>query len=249
MKNDSRILHGFHAVTARLRHHASTIVELYVDGQRRDRRMTDFIARAQAAGVKLVPVDAARLDGLAHTERHQGVVAVVEPLPLPMTVPEVMDLATGDVLLLVLDSITDPRNLGACMRVADGAGVNAVIAPKDRAVGLSGVAAKAASGAAEALPFVVVTNLARTLRELKEGGVRLVGTSDDAPTSLFEADLRGPLAIVMGAEDEGMRRLTRECCDELVHIPMRGSVESLNVSVASGVCLYEALRQRSTRSA
>lgn len=249
MKNDSKILHGFHAVTARLRHHASTIVELYVDAHRRDRRMTDFIARAQAAAVKVVPVEGDRLDGLAHSERHQGVVAIVEALPLPMTVAEVLDLAQGDVLLLVLDSITDPRNLGACMRVADGAGAHAVIAPKDRAVGLSGVAAKAASGAAESLPFVVVTNLARTLRELKAAGVRLVGTSDDAPTRLFDADLRGPLAIVMGAEDEGMRRLTRECCDELVHIPMQGSVESLNVSVASGVCLYEVLRQRSTRSA
>jgi len=175
--------------------------------------------------------------------------AIVEELRLPLSIGEVLDLAGANPLLLVLDSITDPHNLGACLRVADGAGVNAVVAPKDRAVGLNTIAAKTASGAAESVPYVVVTNLARALRELKDAGVRLVGTSDDAPQSLYEADLTGPLAIVMGAEGEGMRRLTREHCDELVRIPMQGAVESLNVSVASGVCLYEALRQRTSRSA
>lgn len=244
MGQSRRTLYGFHAVTARLRRQAASVHQLFVDGSRRDRRMLDFIRRAEEAGVKPTVADAHRLDGVAGTNKHQGVVAVVDELQLPMTVGEVLDMVNGDALLLVVDSITDPRNLGACLRAADGAGAHAVIAPKDRAVGLSGIAAKTASGAAESVPFVIVTNLARALRELKEQGVRIIGTSDDAPKSLYQADLRGPLAIVMGAEGEGMRRLTREHCDELVRIPMNGVVESLNVAVASGVCLYEAMRQR-----
>jgi 23S rRNA (guanosine2251-2'-O)-methyltransferase len=147
-------------------------------------------------------------------------------------------------LILVLDGITDPHNLGACLRVADGAGAHAVIAPKDRAVGLNATVAKVASGAAETVPYITVTNLARTLRELKERDIFLVGTSDDAEKGLYDAEFAGGTAIVMGSEGEGMRRLTRETCDLLVHIPMFGSVESLNVSVASGVCLFEARRQR-----
>jgi 23S rRNA (guanosine2251-2'-O)-methyltransferase len=163
-----------------------------------------------------------------------------------MTVPEVLDAlpSTTAPLLLVLDSITDPHNLGACLRAADGAGAHAVIAPKDRAVGLSSAAVKAASGAADSMPFVVVTNLARTLREMQELGIHVVGTSDDAAKPVYEVDWRVPVALVMGAEGEGMRRLTREICDELISIPMCGAVESLNVSVASAVCLYEARRQR-----
>ena len=147
-------------------------------------------------------------------------------------------------LLLVLDGITDPHNLGACLRVADGAGAHAVIAPKDHAVGVNATVAKVASGAADTVPYFMVTNLARTLNELKERNIRVVGTSDDATQSLYELDLRGPLALVLGAEGSGMRQLTRKTCDELVRLPMHGAVESLNVSVASGVCLYEALRQR-----
>ncbi len=249
MNSPRKTLFGFHAVTARMRHDARSVDQLYVEARRKDRRMLDFIARAQEAGLHPIPVDAARLDGLAGNDRHQGVVAIVEDLSLPLSIAEVLDIAGANPLLLVLDSITDPRNLGACLRVADGAGVHAVVAPKDRAVGLNAIAAKAASGAAESVPYVVVTNLARALRELKDAGVRLIGTSDDAPRSIYEADLTGPLAIVMGAEGEGMRRLTREHCDELVRIPMLGAVESLNVSVASGVCLYEAMRQRGSRSA
>jgi 23S rRNA (guanosine2251-2'-O)-methyltransferase len=249
MTASRKTLFGFHAVAARLRHDAKSVHQLYIEARRKDRRMLDFLARAAALGVQAIPVDGARLDGLAGSDRHQGVVAIVDELRLPLSIGEVLDLAGPAPLLLVLDSITDPHNLGACLRVADGAGVNAVVAPKDRAVGLNTIAAKTASGAAESVPYVVVTNLARALRELKDAGVRLVGTSDDAPQSLYEADLTGPLAIVMGAEGEGMRRLTREHCDELVRIPMQGAVESLNVSVASGVCLYEALRQRTSRSA
>lgn len=247
---NQQLLYGFHAVTARLRHAPSSIGQLYVDPARRDKRMQEFLQRAEQASVKTIAADASRLTGLAHTERHQGVVALAEALSLALTVHEVLDALPSSTvpLLLVLDSITDPHNLGACLRVADGAGGHAVIAPKDRAVGLSSVALKAASGAADVMPFVVVTNLARSLRELKEAGIKLIGTSDDSvhsPThSIYQTDLRGPTALVMGAEGEGMRRLTREACDELVRIPMHGAVESLNVSVASAVCLYEALRQR-----
>jgi 23S rRNA (guanosine2251-2'-O)-methyltransferase len=148
-------------------------------------------------------------------------------------------------LLLVLDGVTDPHNLGACLRVADGAGAHAVIAPKDHAAGINATVAKVASGAAETMPYFMVTNLARTLNELKERNIWIVGTSDAAPKTLYQADLRGATALVLGAEGAGMRQLTAKTCDDLVQIPMHGAVESLNVSVASGICLYEALRQRS----
>ena len=157
---------------------------------------------------------------------------------------DTLDAIEGPPLLLVLDGITDPHNLGACLRVADGAGAHAVIAPKDHAAGINATVAKVASGAAETVPYFMVTNLARTLNELKERDIRVVGSAEDAPRSLYAADLRGPLALVLGAEGTGMRQLTARTCDELVRLPMKGAVESLNVSVASGVCLYEALRQR-----
>lgn len=178
------------------------------------------------------------------TRRHQGVVAKAGELSLARNLDELLDAIDGPPLLLILDGVTDPHNLGACLRVADGAGAHAVIAPKDRAVGLNATAAKVASGAAETVPYITVTNLARTMRELKERDVWLIGTSDDAEQTLYDADFAGAVALVMGSEGEGMRRLTRENCDILVNIPMFGSVESLNVSVASGVCLYEARRQR-----
>jgi 23S rRNA (guanosine2251-2'-O)-methyltransferase len=239
-----QILFGFHAVTARLRHGRSSIRQLYVEASRRDKRMQDFVFRAREAGIAPLPVDAQRLMGIAKGARHQGVVALVDEIEMPTSLDEVLDATEGPALLLVLDSITDPRNLGACLRVADGAGAHAVIAPKDRAAGLDGMAAKTACGAAESVPYIVVTNLARTLRELRDRGVRIVGTSDESADELYASDLTGPIALVLGAEGEGMRRLTREHCDQLVRIPMSGSVESLNVSVASGVVLYEAFRQR-----
>ncbi|MGB6056102.1 MAG: 23S rRNA (guanosine(2251)-2'-O)-methyltransferase RlmB, partial [Burkholderiaceae bacterium] len=158
-----------------------------------------------------------------------------------------LDAIEGPPLLLVLDGVTDPHNLGACLRVADGAGAHAVIAPKDRAVGLNATAAKVASGAADTVPYITVTNLARALRQLQERDIWITGTDDSAEKSLYDADFSGPTALVMGSEGEGMRRLTRETCDLLVRVPMCGAVESLNVSVASGVCLYEARRQRSAR--
>ena len=178
------------------------------------------------------------------THRHQGLVARVEVIQQTNSLDDLLDGLTEPALLLVLDGITDPHNLGACLRVADGAGVHAVIAPKDHAVGINATVAKVASGAAETVPYFMVTNLARTLAELKERDIWVIGTSDDAPASLYQTDLRGPTALVLGAEGEGMRQLTRKNCHALVSIPMMGSVDSLNVSVASGVCLYEARRQR-----
>lgn len=242
-----KVLYGFHAVTARLRHDASTVEEVFYDPTRRDRRMQDFLHTAKEAGVRLIAADETRLWGLAHTERHQGVVARANDLPLAQNLAELLDGIQGPALLLVLDGVTDPHNLGACLRVADGAGAHAVIAPRDRAVGLNATAAKVASGAADTVPYITVTNLARALRELKEAGVWIVGTAGDASKSLYDAKLDGPVALVMGAEGEGMRRLTRDTCDEVMHIPMAGTVESLNVSVASGVCLFEAVRQRAPK--
>ncbi|HKT99180.1 MAG TPA: 23S rRNA (guanosine(2251)-2'-O)-methyltransferase RlmB [Paraburkholderia sp.] len=240
-----KVLYGFHAVTARLRHDASTVEDVYYDTTRRDRRMQDFLHAAKDAGVRIIAADETRLWGLARTERHQGVVARVHDLPLAQNLAELLDGISGSPLLLVLDGVTDPHNLGACLRVADAAGAHAVIAPRDRAVGLNATAAKVASGAADTVPYITVTNLARALRELKDAGVWVVGTAGDASASLYQTKLDGPVALVMGAEGEGMRRLTRETCDEVMQIPMAGTVESLNVSVASGVCLFEAVRQRS----
>lgn len=244
MSPTARVLFGFHAVTARMRHAPDSVRTLWFDASRRDRRMQEFLVRAKEAGIETLACDAQRLTGLAGSDRHQGVVASVDDMRLPVSIDEVLDVIDGPPLVLALDSITDPRNLGACLRVADGAGAHAVIAPKDRAVGVSAIAAKVASGAAEAVPFITVTNLTRTLRELKERDLRIVGTADRAAPSLYDCDLRGPLVLVMGAEDEGLRRLVREACDELVHIPMAGVVESLNVSVAAAVGLFEARRQR-----
>ena len=240
----AKILFGFHAVTVRLKTAPASVVEIHFDAARRDQRMRQFIERAKEAGARLIESDDAHLQRLAGTHRHQGVVARVEPLARTHSLDDTLDALEATPLLLVLDGITDPHNLGACLRVADGAGAQAVIAPKDHAAGINATVAKVASGAAETVPYFMVTNLARTLNELKERGIRVVGTAEDAPRSLYEADLRGPTALVLGAEGSGMRQLTARTCDELVRLPMKGAVESLNVSVASGVCLYEALRQR-----
>jgi 23S rRNA (guanosine2251-2'-O)-methyltransferase len=241
------ILFGFHAVGVRLKVAPRSLLELHVDASRRDPRMQHFLARAEAAGVRLVESDDQRLQKLACSHRHQGVVARVEPLPRSHSLDDTLDAVAGPPLVLVLDGVTDPHNLGACLRVADGAGAHAVIAPKDHAVGVNATVAKVASGAAETMPYFMVTNLARTLGELKERDIRVVGTAEDAPRSIYALDLSGPLALVFGAEGSGLRQLTARTCDELVHLPMHGAVESLNVSVASGVCLYEAARQRAQR--
>ncbi len=244
----SKVLFGFHAVTVRLKTAPDSVQEVHVDSTRRDARMRQFVQRAKEAGAKLLDSDAERLARLAGTSRHQGVVARVTPLAQAHSLDDVLDGVEGAPLVLVLDGVTDPHNLGACLRVADGAGAHAVVAPKDHAVGLNATVAKVASGAAETVPYLMVTNLARTLGELKERGLTVVGTADDAELTLYEADLTGPVALVLGAEGPGMRQLTKKTCDRLVRIPMSGAVESLNVSVAAGVCLYEALRQRRSKA-
>lgn len=242
MKN--KMIFGFHAVTARIRHEASSVEEIYIDAERHDRRMQELLRAAKSANVRIIHADDQRLCNMVGTRRHQGVVAKAGELSLARNLDELLDAIDGPPLLLILDGVTDPHNLGACLRVADGAGAHAVIAPKDRAVGLNATAAKVASGAADTVPYITVTNLARTLRELKERDIWLIGTTDDAEKTVYDADFSVPAALVMGSEGEGMRRLTRENCDTLVSIPMMGAVESLNVSVASGICLYEARRQR-----
>ncbi len=240
----TRMIFGFHAVTARLRHDASTVEEIYVDASRHDRRMGDLLRAAKSANVRVIQADDERLDAMVGTRRHQGVVARAGELSLARNLAELLDAVQGPPLLLLLDGVTDPHNLGACLRVADGAGAHAVIAPKDRAVGLNATAAKVASGAADTVPYITVTNPARTMRELQERDIWLTGTADVAEGTLYDVDYTGGTAFVMGSEGEGLRRLTRENCDRLVNLPMMGSVESLNVSVASGICLYEARRQR-----
>jgi len=247
------VLYGFHAVTVRLKTAPDSVVEVHLDTQRRDARMRGFAERAAVAGAKVVDSDDTRLSKLAGNDRHQGVVALVKPLPARHSLDDILDDAaaagSGPPLVLALDGVTDPHNLGACLRVADGAGAHAVIAPKDHAVGLNATVAKVASGAAETVPYLMVTNLARALNELKECAVTVVGTSDDAERTLYDVDLSGPVALVLGAEGKGLRQLTRNTCDVLVRIPMAGAVESLNVSVAAGVCLYEVLRQRRAKTA
>jgi 23S rRNA (guanosine2251-2'-O)-methyltransferase len=238
------MLAGFHAVKSRLRQKPGSVREIFVDAERRDARVRELREFADKLGVRVLTVDARRLDGMAGTARHQGVVAQAEDLQMPQFIEDVLDPLREEPLLLILDGVQDPHNLGACLRVADGAGAQAVIAPKDRSCGLTTAAIKVASGAAETVPFIAVTNLARTMRSLKDRGIWLVGADDAAAHAIYQAKLSGPLGIVLGAEGEGLRRLTKETCDELASIPMAGSVESLNVSVASGVCLYEARRQR-----
>ena len=239
---------GIHAVRALLLRHAHRVRQVWLGtGHESAARLQELRQLAQAAEVAVRSADDAELDRLAEGERHQGVVAEVAPRAGdPETQLEEAIEALGDTpaLLLVLDGVTDPHNLGACLRSADAAGVAAVIVPRDRAAGLTPVVRKVAAGAAESVPLVAVVNLARTLRELKARGLWLVGTADQATRTLYDVDLTGPTVLVLGSEGEGMRRLTRETCDELVSIPMAGAVESLNVSVATGVALFEAVRQR-----
>lgn len=239
-----KLLFGFHAITVRLKVAPKSIRELHVDASRKDQRMRQFLAKVEEAGLRTIESDDERLQQMSGTHRHQGVVARVDAVSLARSLDDLLDSLSEPPLLLVLDGVTDPHNLGACLRVADGAGAHAVIAPKDHAVGVNATVAKVASGAAETVPYFMVTNLARTLAELKERDIRVIGTSGDAAQGLYAADMRQACAVVLGAEGSGMRQLTRKHCDELVSIPMMGSVESLNVSVASGVCLYEARRQR-----
>lgn len=242
------LLAGFHAVGARLRADPNSIETLYFDAGRNDARMRQILQRAAAASVRCIAANPERLRGLTDTA-HQGVVAQAAARAGSMGIDEVVGAVGPRTLLLLLDGITDPRNLGACLRTAAAAGVDAVIVPRDRSAPLNAAAAKAAAGAAEVLHFVPVTNLVRAMQALQEAGVWIVGADPAAERSVFDIDLVGPRAWALGAEGSGLRRLTREHCDELARIPMPGSVESLNVSVAAGICLFEAVRQRRSQTA
>ena len=245
---EPRVVFGFHAVLARLRADPKSVVEIFLDETRHDGRIKDLAATAERAGVKVMKVPTKRLDGFYGGGRHQGVVARVEVKSLSHSLDEILEQVKGPPLLLLLDGVTDPHNLGACLRVANTAGVHAVVAPKDRAAGISAAVSKVASGAAEATPYLMVTNLARTIDELKERNIWVVGADERAEQSLYKANLPEAIAWVLGAEGEGMRRLTREKCDLLVRIPMAGEVGSLNVSVAAGICLFDSVRRRLTES-
>jgi 23S rRNA (guanosine2251-2'-O)-methyltransferase len=239
-----RNVFGFHAVLARLRADPKSVKEILLDETRDDARARDLVALAEAAGVQVMRVPAKRIQGLEGGGRHQGVIARLELLAMPRSLDDLLDEVSGPPLLLVLDGVTDPQNLGACLRVADAAGAHAVVAPRDRSAGISATVSKVASGAAETVPYFMVTNLARTLDELKERSIWVVGTDERAEASLYDADIPEAVAWVLGSEGEGMRRLTRERCDLLVRIPMQGSVASLNVSMAGGLCLFETVRRR-----
>lgn len=239
---DNQIIYGTHAVAALLTQSPSPIKLLYLQQDILKRLQSlQQLAERQHVAIKLVTKS--MLDQLTEQNLHQGVAAQLLSVQ-SKTLPEVLDQLAEPPFLLILDEIQDPHNLGACLRSANAAGVHAVIAPKDRAVGMTGVVRKVASGAAEITPFIQVTNLARTLAELKQRGIWVYGAAEEGQQSIYAVDLRGPLALVLGSEGSGLRRLTRDSCDQLIHIPTVGSVSSLNVSVATGICLFEALRQR-----
>lgn len=243
----SQLTGGLHSVRAALKHGAVSVIEFWVEARRNDRRIRELIKLAEAEGIKVQKSGREQLDLLVPGINHQGVVVrTVAPATRDeKSLRELIDLLETPPFLLILDGVQDPHNLGACLRSADAAGVHAVITAKDRSVGLTPTVCKVASGAAESLPFIQVTNLARILKWLKEAhDILLVGTAEEAESSLYSTDLKGPLGIVMGGEKRGMRRLTREACDLLTHLPMAGSVESLNISVACGISLFEAVRQR-----
>lgn len=250
MSADRQVLAGFHAVAARVGAAPESIEALYVDPQRHDPRMRRLCDQAEAAGVRVMHADARRLHALAGEVPHQGVVALcAAPVALHRTLDDVLAKVDARTVLLLLDGVTDPRNLGACLRTADAAGAAAVIVPRDRSASMTPVVAKAAAGAAESTPLISVTNLSRAMEEIKQAGLWIAGAAGEAERSLYDLDLTGPIAWVLGAEGEGMRRLTRDKCDWLARIPLAGAVESLNVSVAAGVCLFETARQRRARAA
>ena len=241
--SQKKLIHGFHAVNARLFQSPKSLIEIYITRGREDRRMQEALAKAADEVIRVIPLDNERLDAMTGHARHQGIAAVIDASHRIVNVDDVLDTLTTPPFLLILDGITDPHNLGACLRVADAMGVHAVLAPKDRSAGLNATVSKVACGAAETVPYIQVTNLARTLRDLKDRGIWIAGTDMDGQNDLYHFEAPESLAWVMGSEGEGMRRLTREHCDLLVSIPMFGTVESLNVSVATGMVLAETRRQ------
>jgi 23S rRNA (guanosine2251-2'-O)-methyltransferase len=243
---EESIVFGMHAVRALLKERPERATRLIVQKGREDSRISETVKLARAANIPVDSRDTKELDRLSGAERHQGVCLYVKPAGVlgEGALDDLLDKLTGSPFLLVLDGVQDPHNLGACLRSADATGVTAVIVPRDRAAGLSPVVRKVASGAAETVPLIQVTNLSRTLKQLKDRNIWVIGTDDEVDKTIYEMNLKGPLALVLGAEGPGLRRLTKENCDALTRIPMLGAVESLNVSVATGVVLYEALRQR-----
>jgi 23S rRNA (guanosine2251-2'-O)-methyltransferase len=238
------IIFGFHAVESVLKNDPVNVLQLLVEHSRHDKRLQQLIDTAEQQGIAVETLKAAELEKQCNSRKTQGVAVRYRGASTQPEHSLERLLEKNDVLLLILDGVQDPHNLGACLRSADAAGVDAVIAPKDRAVGLTSTVRKVACGAAESVPFIQVTNLARSMKQMQQAGVWIVGTAGEADALIYDTDLKGKLALVMGAEEKGMRRLTRETCDLLVKLPMAGQVESLNVSVATGVCLFEAVRQR-----
>ncbi len=240
---------GFHAVRARLRAAPQTIERIVFDGQRRDARLSSLLKTAEQSGVKTISDSSLALDRLAKGQRHQGILAIAQRRPQPDSLEELLEqmesLKPAAQWLVLLDGVTDPHNLGAILRSVDAAGGAAVVAPRDKSAPLNDIAARVSAGASDHLPYLQVTNLSRAIEVLQQSDYHVIGLAGEAEQSLFATDLKGRVALVLGAEGEGLRRLTRERCDQLVHLPMQGSVESLNVSVACGVCCYELLRQRS----
>ncbi len=242
----AQLLFGIHAVEAALQHDPDHLLELYVEADSRNPRLRELAERARELGLRPHARERAALDRMTGGARHQGAVAryLAPALRGEVDLPGLVEAAGRDALLLVLDGVTDPHNFGACLRSAEAAGVSAVLVPKDRAVGVTATVRKASAGAADRVVIVSATNLARALKLLKQAGVWLVGLASEAEQPLDAIDLAGPIALVVGSEGEGLRRLSRESCDFLARIPLRGEVESLNVSVAAGIALFEALRQR-----
>ncbi|HEZ3152668.1 TPA: 23S rRNA (guanosine(2251)-2'-O)-methyltransferase RlmB [Neisseria meningitidis] len=241
---NQRPIYGFHAVNARLWQNPKSIVELYVQEGKNDVRTREVLEKAANENIRVYFADADRLNAISKGARHQGVVGFIDASKNHVHLEDVLENLSEPPLLLILDGITDPHNLGACLRTADAMGVHAVIAPKDKSAGLNATVSKVASGAAETVPYITVTNLARTLRELKEYGIWIIGTDMGGNADLYHCDLPDSAAWVMGNEGDGMRRLTREHCDMLVSIPMFGTVESMNVSMSAGMVLSETRRQR-----
>lgn len=245
-KGAEKLIYGFHAVLARLRHDPGGVLDIYLDLTRRDARARDLVHQAKEAGVKLAQVEADRLERLVgKAARHQGVVARVRPVVLSHSLDDILDAIQGPPLLVLLDGVTDPHNLGAILRSADAFGAHAVVAPKDNAVGLNATVEKVASGAAETVPYLMVTNLARTIEDLKERNIWVIAADMDGEQTLSGIDCTTGIAWVLGAEGAGIRRLVKQSCDQVARIPIGGTVESLNVSVSAALCLYETVRQRS----
>lgn len=244
--SSSDLIYGFHAIQAAVELPVTRVTEIWLADERGDTRVTTLTEAARQHSLPIHKVERDVLEEMAGEGRHQGAIARCKPIKelAESDLFQLLDNLSVPPLLLILDGVQDPHNLGACLRTAEAAGAHAVVAPKDRASGLTATAMKVSSGSAERLPFIQVTNLARVLRELKDRGVWLVGTSGDSENTLFDVDLKGPLGMILGAEGRGIRRLTREHCDQVVYIPMQGGAESLNVSVAAGVCLFESARQR-----